>query len=322
MTRIISGLFQCDRIQVEVFQCVTCRILAKGISWALCAFLAIGTVGCRRDSTVRPTDASGPVRVGVLPDQAPEVLEARYAPLLDHLRDSVGRDFDLVIPANYSELVDLFQAGQLELAWFGGVTFTRASELAEAVPLVLRDVDLEFTSDVLVSARADGDRIEDFKGGSLAFGPRLSTSGHMMPRFFLVRDGIDPEEFFEKVEFSNGHDQTAAWVQAGRVDLGVVNSVVVKSMFEDGRLDPAKVRILSTTPPYRNYVWAVPPYLDGTLRTALLNAFLALDRNTAEHASVLERLGANAFFPASQSLYSDLREAARILQPALNGGAP
>ena len=297
-----------------VFQSAINAALTLGsLERAAVLALILGLIACTRTDSVTSALNPSVLRIGVLPDQSRETLERRYGPLVAYIRDTLECETELIIPGSYEELVDAFDQGQLELAWFGGLTFTQAESRSEAEPLVLRDIDLEFTSDFLVSSSAGGRKLKDFSGRSLAFGPRLSTSGHLMPRYFWRKEGIDPEKFFSNVQYSSGHDQTANWVQERRVDLGVANSVVVESMLRDGRLDPDKVRILGRTPPYRNYVWAVPQDLDCTLRARLLDAFLALDRTVLEHERILNALGARAFLPASSAYYIELREASRML---------
>ena len=263
---------------------------------------------------------AGPLRVGVLPDQSEEQLRLLYEPLLAYLEAATDLDLELIVPDGYRELLDEFAAGRVQLAWFGGVTFVQAVQRSGAEPLVLRDVDLEFTSDFLVARHAGAESLEELAGCRFAFGPRLSTSGHLMPRYFLGERGIEPEEHFGEVRHSAGHDQTARWVQDGAVHLAVVNSQVVESMLREGRLSPERVRVLERTPPFRNYVWAVQADLAPRLRGRLLNAFLALASDVPEQAAILESLGAQGFLPASRQDYVELEAAATQL--GLAWGAP
>ena len=256
--------------------------------------------------------SSGPpiVRVGVLPDQDSVALKARYEPLLRHLDQAANVRTELFIATGYNELVDTFRADELDLAWFGGLTYLQADADGTARPLVMRDVDLGFTTDLLVSADAKGRNAGDFSGADFAFGPELSTSGHLMPRFFLEQQGVIPEEHFGSVAYSVGHDETAAWVRDGVVDIGAVNSVVAESLFRSGELSPDQVRVLTRTDPYRNYTWVTPTDLDDGLRTSLLDAFLGLDPRDPADQAVLSGVGAGSFVPSTSSDFEELRAAA------------
>ena len=250
------------------------------------------------------------IRVAVTPNQAPENLKERHGPLLDYLENTTGIDYELVIPADYEELRQLFESGSVDLAWLGGLTFVQAEVRGLTVPLVLRDIDIQFASCYLVKADNTRTGVNEFNGARFSFGPELSTSGHLMPRYFLSQKGDVPEEFFGSVRYSGGHDQTADWVADGTVDLGVANCVILRSLLADGRVSSEDVRIIDTTPPYSDYLWVARTSLNETTRTTILDAFLALDPTVPEHLEVLRRQGANAYLPASSGDLDIVRAAA------------
>jgi len=123
-------------------------------------------------------------------------------------------------------------------------------------------------------------------------------------------EGLDPEKFFGSVRHSAGHDQTALWVSDGTVTLGVANCIIVRSLLQSGELDSKKVRIMETTAPYPDYVWATRASMDPDTRQALLDAFLGLDATIAEHRKILRDQGANAYLPAGLSDFEMIRVAA------------
>ncbi len=264
--------------------------------------------GCTADS---PNDViPDTIRVAVLPDQAPANLRVRHEPLLAYLGDTTGIEFELVIPADYSDLLRRFETGEVDLAWFGGLTFVNAERQVNAVPLVLRDVDVQFTSCYLASASIAYSSIAAFEGDSFSFGPELSTSGHLMPRYFLLQQGVVPEEFFSSVRHASGHDHTALWVADGTVALGVANCVIVQSLFANGQLSNDEVRIIETTPPYSDYVWAAQQSMTESTRGVILDAFLALDATAPEHLDILRLQGANTYLPAGSDDFALVRAAA------------
>ena len=266
--------------------------------------------GCSGDD---PADGTIPdtIRVGVLPDQVPENLETRHAPLLAYLEDTTGIRFELVIPSDYADLLRQFEANDVDLAWFGGLTFVTAEHRVNADPLVLRDIDVSFTSCYLVRAPSMLSSLAQFEDATFSFGPELSTSGHLMPRFFLARQGVVPEEFFASVRHTNGHDETAKLVADGTVEIGVANCFIVQSLLENGQLDREDIVILETTPPYSDYVWAAQESMSEATRSVLLRAFLALDATIPEQAEVLRLQGANAYLPAGAEDFDLIRDAAR-----------
>lgn len=251
------------------------------------------------------------LRIGVLPDQSAEVLRERYTLLFEHLAGELDIPYEFVTPETYVELVEQFDSGRIDLANFGGLTFLKVQATGNAVPLVMRDVDTKLTSYFLVRADSVATEIEDFEGKTVSFGSRLSTSGHLMPRQFLLKRGIKPEDFFGEVRYSGAHDTTAYDVRDGRADLGVANTHVIKSMFADGRLDQDDVRVLWQTPPYPDYVWAIHSTVGLSLRRRIRDAFLELSAIDDGHARILERLGAGAFLPVGAADFQQLRKIAK-----------
>ena len=275
-------------------------------------FLACSTLfGCSGEDVDRAA-VSGRITVAVLPDQSKDALLARHGSLLDYLADTTSLDFELLIPLDYADLVDQFDAGHIDLAWFGGLTFIRAHEKSQAVPLAFRDVDSRFTSCYLVRGSDTRSTIQEFAGEEFSFGPPLSTSGHLMPRYFLERDGLYPEQFFAATRHSSAHDQTARWVRDGTVGLGVASCIIVQSMLEHGSLSSDDIRIIETTPPYSNYVWAVKQTMAENTKTKLLDAFLALDASDPDNRAILRAQRANAYLPASPDNFVLVRRAAKL----------
>ena len=256
------------------------------------------------------------LRVGLLPDQQEKALRSRYVPLLDHLSRQLNIPYELTIPKSYDDLLNLFQEGKIDLARFGGVTFAKAHIISEAVPVAMRDVDVHYTSLFISSAKNQGKQVSDFRGKSFAFGSQLSTSGHVMPRFFLDQElNIMPETFFGSIEFSGQHDTTAKWVQDGVVDLGVMNPNVLREMLADGRLRSDDISIIWETPPFADYVWAAQASVGPSDLAALLDAFLRLSQDNEEHAHILKLPYADGFVPASEADYTALLSLFRQSKP-------
>lgn len=248
------------------------------------------------------------LRIGILPDVSEPDLRRRYTPLFDYLSEQTGMPYQLTIPPTYGDLVDCFRDGEIDLAHFGGFTFLRASTAHDAVPLVMRDVDTRFSSVFLISGDNSAQAFSDLSGTKFGFGSRLSTSGHLMPRFFMQSEkGIVPEQYFSVVRYSGKHDRTAYWVRDGEVDAGVANAAIIRKMFADGRLAPGEVRILWETPPFADYVWAVRPELGETAREKIRQAFLKLSKDDPVHAAILSSVNAGGFLPANMRDFSQLR---------------
>lgn len=279
--------------------------MRKLLIWMIGAGLAFQLSAC---SGPEQGPSHGTLRVGVLPDESGKALLERYTPLLEFITQETGYNFEVVIPDSYEGLLKEFGEGQIDLAYFGGVTFVKANIEYGAVPLVMRDVDTRFTSDLVVTGE-NFKTLEELQDKRFSFGARLSTSGHLMPRHFLqVAHGITPEKYFRSIQYSGKHDRTAFLVRDGEVDAGVVNSEIIQKMFADGRLRPGDIRIIWTTPPYADYVWAVHPQIHPVDREKMQQAFLQLSVENPQHEAILSNLGTAGFYPAGNEDSSLLKE--------------
>ena len=172
----------------------------------LMLFLAFVLTACVLDEEKGLPD---PLRIAVLPDQESDQLIEIYTPLKEYLSAELGVQVELKVPQSYSHLLDMFHDHEADLVYFGGVTYVQARLRDDAKPLVMRDVDAKFTSYFIVRADETARQISDMAGRKLSFGSQLSTSGHFMPRQFLLNSGIVPEDYFDDVVYSGAHDRTA-----------------------------------------------------------------------------------------------------------------
>ncbi len=271
----------------------------------LTAVFAIVTIGCS-DKTEPENELPQNLRIGILPDESKEVLQRRYTPLLKHLSTELGVNYELIISENYQDLLNQFINKQVDLAYFGGVTYVNARHEAGAIPLVMRDIDSRFTSYFLSLASHPGEKLEDFKGQTFSFGSKLSTSGHYMPRFYMEEKGLIPESYFSTIKYSGAHDKTAYYVRDGIASIGVANSKIIDKMLEDKRLDASHIKIIWETPPYADYVWAVQNSFSEDAKRKLREAFLTLTPANEKHLEILQAIDSGGFIPASKDDFEGL----------------
>ncbi|WAF88405.1 putative selenate ABC transporter substrate-binding protein [Metapseudomonas otitidis] len=258
--------------------------------------------------------AAETLRVSAIPDEAPTELLRKFKPLGAYLEQQLGMKVQFVPVADYPAVVEALATDRLDLAWLGGFTFVQVRlKTGNAIPLVQREQDAQFTSK-FITANPEVKSLADLKGKSFAFGSVSSTSGSLMPRFFMLKDGIKPETYFSRVAYSGAHDATVAWVQAGKVDGGVLNASVWEKLVAAGKVDTTKVRVLSTTPSYYDYNWTVRGTLDPALAEKIKAAFLALDPANPEHKAILDLQAASRFIETQPENYKGIEEAARAAE--------
>lgn len=253
------------------------------------------------------------LRVSAIPDEAPTELQRKFTPLGEYLKRETGMEVRFTPVTDYAAVVEGLANNKIDLAWLGGFTFVQAKLRTNggAVPIVQRAEDEQFTSKFIVPVASTAKSVADLKGKSFAFGSPSSTSGHLMPRYFMMRDGIDVERDLKAVAFAGAHDATVAFVASGRAEAGVLNASVLDKLVEQKHPNALKVRVLATTPPYYDYNWTVRPGLDPTLTKKLTDAFLKLDPADPQHREIMALQRATKFIPTKASNYDGIQNAAK-----------
>jgi len=254
------------------------------------------------------------LRMSAIPDEHPTELMRIYTPFAEYLQREIGIPVQFTPVVDYAATVEGMAANKLDLVWFGGLTHVQARIRTNntAYAIAMREEDLKFKSVFITNPQANITSLEGLKGKTFAFGSAGSTSGHTMPRYFLLKAGIVPEQDFGKFSYSGAHDATALWVQSGRVDAGALNFSVWEKLVDTKKVDTSHVFVFWVTPPYVDYNWTVRGDLDKGLAEKIKHAFLKLDRANPEHAKLLDLHRATRYVAVeSEEIFQPIEEAAR-----------
>lgn len=267
-----------------------------------CALLAFGTL----------SHAQQVFRITAIPDESPTELARKAGPLVKYLESKLGMKVEYTPVTDYAAAVETLVNRKVDMAWFGGFTFVQSSVRSggKTIPIVQRAEDEKFRS-VFITTDPAIQTLADLKGKDVSFGSQSSTSGHLMPRSFLLEAGVNPDKDFRRVAFSGAHDATIAAVASGKVQAGALNISVWEKFVADKKVDTSKVRAFYTTPPYYDYNWTVHADMQAATREKLTAALLALDPATPEGAEILKLQRASKFVPSKAENYKGIEAAAK-----------
>lgn len=267
-----------------------------------CALLAFGAI----------SHAQQVFRVTAIPDESPTELARKAGPLMKYLEAKLGMKVEFTPVTDYAAAVETLVNKKVDLAWFGGFTFVQAHHRSggKVIPIAQRVEDENFRS-VFITGDPGIKTLADLQGKDVSFGSQSSTSGHLMPRSFLLQAGVNPDKDFKRVAFSGAHDATVAAVASGKVQAGALNISVWERLVADKKVDTDKVRVFFTTPPYYDYNWTVHADLPAATREKLTAAFLALSKDNAEGKEILELQRATRFVRTKVENYKGIETAAK-----------
>ncbi len=253
------------------------------------------------------------LRVTTIPEEAASEQIRKFAPMTRYLEKSLGMKVEFTPVTDYPAAVEALVNKQVDLVWFGGFTYVQAQIRSggKVVPIAQREEDTKFRS-VFITQKSSGiTKLSDLKGKQVSFGSQSSTSGHLMPRTFLLEAGLDPEKDFKRIAYSGAHDATIASVVSGRVDAAALDITVWTKFVNENKVDTSKVDVFYTTPPYFNYNWSVHADMPIALRDRITKALLALSPDTAEGKEILGLARATRYLPTKPDNYKGLERAGR-----------
>jgi phosphonate transport system substrate-binding protein len=275
-----------------------------------------------------PAAAEGPtvkpvLRVGAIPDQRPEKLNRLYGLVAQDLSQQLGVTVQYVPVTDYTAAITAFRTGNLDLVWFGGLTGVQARlQKPGARVLAQRDIDAAFHSVFIANTSSglkqvrDVNGLAELKGRRFTFGSESSTSGRLMPQYYLGKAGVKITDFAGGAPgFSGSHDATIALVQSGAYEAGAVNEQVWKSSLRDGKVKRDRVIPIWRTPGYPDYHWIAQPGLEqrfgqGFTRRLQL-AILNWKPTTPERKQILSLFGAQQFTTADPADYKQIEQVGR-----------
>ncbi len=258
-----------------------------------------------------------------IPDADESRLQQRFNKVAVYLSEKLNVDVKYIPVKSYAAAVTAFRNDQVQLAWFGGLSGVRARALVPGSEAIAQGFeDQSFKSYIIAhhatGLKANADLSEAFTGintqdMTFTFGSKGSTSGRLMPEFYLREEfKAAPSETFARIGFSGDHSRTIAQVQSGAYQVGAVNFKVWEKELESGKIDTNKVSVIWTTPTYPDYQWTIRNDVDqrfGADFKQLVRTTL-LEMNDADLLASFPR---QSFIPASNDDYAPIENTARAI---------
>jgi phosphonate transport system substrate-binding protein len=253
-----------------------------------------------------------------IPDQDESQLRTRFGKVAAYLSKKLGVEVKYVPVKSYSAAVTAFRNNQVQLAWFGGLSGVRARQLVPGSQAIAQGKEDETFVTYFIANAATG--LQETKvfpkgiaGKSFSFGSKGSTSGRLMPEFYIRKElGKAPMDVFSRVGFSGDHSRTIAVVQSGAYEVGALNFKVWERELKAGKVDPKKVRIIWRTPTYPDYQWTIRGDVDSKFGKGFTEKVKAslLSMNDPD---LLKSFPRSSFIPAENADYEPIERTAKSI---------
>lgn len=253
-----------------------------------------------------------------IPDADESRLQQRFGKVADYLSARLGVEVQYIPVKSYAAAITAFRNNQVQLAWFGGLSGVQARRLVPDSEALAQGYEDQFFKSYFIAHTSTGLEAADvlpdaIKGTTFTFGSKGSTSGRLMPEFYLREQfGAAPEAIFERVGFSGDHSRTIAQVQSGAYQIGAVNYAVWEKELEEGKIDTDKVRVIWTTPTYPDYQWTIRGDVDARFgagfKDRVRDALLGMD-----DPDLLASFPRERFVPAGNDDYAPIEATAKAI---------
>ena len=252
-------------------------------------------------------------RVTTIPEEAATEQTRKFGPIVKYLESKLGQKVEFIPVSDYPAAVEALVNKQVDMVWFGGFTFVQASVRSggKIVPIAQREEDTKFQSVFITKPGSGIKTLADLKGKQVSFGSQSSTSGHLMPRSFLLDAKIDPDKDFKRVAYSGAHDATIASVVSGKVDAAALDITVWNKFVKEGKVSDKDAVVFFTTPGYFNYNWSVHADMPAAQRERVKKALLDIDPKTPEGKEILDLNRASKYIATVPENYRGIETAAR-----------
>ena len=251
-----------------------------------------------------------------IPDQDETQLKERFSKFATYLSNELDMDVKFVPVKSYAASIAAFRNNQVQLAWFGGLSGVKARLIVPNSVAIAQGVeDPVFKSYIIANTstglKASDSIPSDVAGKNFTFGSKGSTSGRLMPEYYIRKTFMkSPDDVFNKVGFSGNHSKTIALVQSGAYQVGAVNFKVWDRELAEGKIDTSKVKIIYTTPSYPDYNFSARGDLDEQFgkgfTVKLTNAILNL-----KDKKILNAFPRSGFIKATNADFQPVLDVAR-----------
>lgn len=189
------------------------------------------------------------LRIGLLPAEDAASMIKQYDSIRQHLEGKLGIPVKVWVSQSYNALIEAMRADHIDLAYVGGSQYLAAKRQGiKVVPILvaINEDGRSFYYSVIFTHKDTGiTSVKELKGKTFAFVEPTSTSGGEAPRYYLLKNGIDPDRDLKRYVYTQRHDAVIQAVIHKKVDAGATADLHLIRNKERGMFKEDEIRILA-----------------------------------------------------------------------------
>jgi phosphonate transport system substrate-binding protein len=171
------------------------------------------------------------INFGIISTESSQNLKSDWQPVLDDMAKKLGMKVNGFFASDYAGIIEGMRFNKVQVAWFGNKSAMEAVDRASGevfAQMINADGTLGYYSHLIVHKDSPIKSLDDMlkQGKNLSFGngDPNSTSGFLVPGYYVFsQNNIDPKTFF-KVSRGANHESNALAVANKQVDVATNNS--------------------------------------------------------------------------------------------------
>jgi len=296
----------------------------------LAAVTALALVGCGgepsspADSSESASSDSGGTEatlyLSAIPDEKITDQKVKFDKLADYLSGKLEAPVEFVFSKDYADSVTKFKNGEVHLVWFGGLSGVQARMAVDGAQAIAQGkADPNYKSYFIANVETGLEKSEEFpeeiKDMSFTFGSPGSTSGRLMPTYFIMQNngGVHPDEWFAEkpgYQMSGGHVATANAVADGTYQVGALNYKSYDSLVESEPKIEKNTRIIWVTPFYADYNFTIHPQVEEAFGEGFIAEVQQALVDAPAGSDALKAINREAIIPAKNEDFSGIKDTA------------
>lgn len=292
------------------------KLIAFGM---ISVFMIAGVSGCglSKSRSIEAEVALPVLRVGAVPAESKAKTIDQFAEFMDYLGRKTGYKIELYVADNYEGIINKMKQGDLDIAWFGPFSYITAAETAGARAFAIDDNIKEGTnyhSVFIVHPASNINSMAELNGQhKFAFVDKASTSGYLIPKSILKKQGINIDRYSVNIEFAGSHDAAILAVKKRQVDAAAISDAILTSLQQKGIVGDNDFKIIGRSEAIPTSAWAYRKGLPVDLLTKVRQAFFDVAKEDKKALGMYGNDLVKGFVPVDDKQYDIIRSIVKDL---------